>query len=194
MKHTSSKTQTEQLSLFNTFVKTPKRKTPITGQIPMVPDLKKYLQRRENIEEDAPLIFPGKSIIKLYLSSIIFEEKGVQRDSLDEISKEHYTVKQKFEIHGTNCEWGDLFYTPSRIVHFNTFVRSCMLEDLTFQTIINFQKGINEKETIYNFLDFYELEQPFDTIKKAVYRLRKDRDLDIFPRRNDNVYLPRKSA
>lgn len=156
----------------------------VSGRILMREPLRQFLIVREGLQPDQPLlIVPGKSPIKIFLDSLLTNKTSIREDKRSRIS-EVYDCGLDFVITEGVAEWGELFMTPTRVIRFNSFVRQLMIDTLVFQTISNKKRGIKEKQTIYEFIEDYQLYMiNFDALKKATLRYRNIKELEKFSSR-----------
>lgn len=158
-----------------------KTTTGVSGIIQMRQPLQQFLIGWEGLEVDEPLTLPGKSLIKIHLDLLLTTKANFREDKRDSLSTSDYNVKQKFVIGNSVGDRGNIFLSPSRVIRFNSFVRQIMLDILVYQIGLNHKRNIPVKQTIYEFMDDYNIDMPFDTLKKAIFRLRKRRNMACFP-------------
>lgn len=155
----------------------------VFGIIPMRPALYEFAVAHENLQGQ-PLQLPGRSPIKLYAAAVLTERNSVRYNNRLMLSDD-YSEKLHFEITEGVSEWGEIFYTSTRIIRFNYFVRQLMLDCLTFRISCDKARGINEKDTIYRFLDDYKINSmEFDALKRASLRYRDSKNMKKLSYRN----------
>lgn len=163
--------------------------TGVVGHIPMRGYLRQFLQVREGITDGQPLVVPGKTPIKILLDTLLTNKSAAREDKRHHLKQSYYNTKQKIIITAGVADWGQLFFTPTRVIKFNSFVRQLMLEGLVAQTISNHKRGVNEKTTIYQFIEDHKMyDVDFQTLKKATFRYRKMQNMEGFSASKKNTF------
>jgi hypothetical protein len=75
-----------------------------------------------------------------------------------------------------------LVYTGDNIRWLNSYLYLSFHDYLLHTILVNRDHGVPESDTIYSFMDVLDLydEITFDALKKASYRLRKERNMSTF--------------
>lgn len=162
-----------------------RKRKGICGEIPVRKIHLQFAIHRESLKPDKPLlILPGKTPITMFLDSVLTQKTAVREDKRDTIS-DQLTERLPFMITKGVSEWGQLFYTPTRIIKFNTFLRRQMMDSLVSQIRFNKRNKISETQTIYQFIEEYKLYSAnFEALKKATYRYRKAQKIRCFGQGN----------
>lgn len=153
--------------------------TEMKGTIPVKPHLANFLRIKDGL--NAPLQIPGKTTTEMYLETLLCNKTAVYDDTRQIIPAE-YSAEVEFLISENRADRPNIFLSPTRIIRFNTFLHEYMHETLMQAIMFAFHHtGMTEKEVIYKFIEHYQLYAiNFDSLKKASYRYRKRKNLDIF--------------
>ena len=157
----------------------------VTVAIPMRPHLLEFIKAKEHLPEGVALALPNRdSVVLDYLCSL-FENKTAVRDYPQHRLPETYTARLEVLLTEGRLDSGLIFLSDTRIIRFNNFVHRYM-HDLLFERIAeNLDLGIDEKETIYLFINRYRLyDLNFEALKRASTRYRERKHLPILSRKN----------
>lgn len=155
----------------------------ITVGMPVKPYLKKYIYWKENLPEDTVLELTYQSEIFMVLGALLSGKMTTQhRGSISDAIPKEYSSEIICRITPERDARGLLFYTLDNIRFFNTYLYKTFHDDLLYMILLNKEFGIDETTTIYTFMESLGIEDliTFDALKKASYRLRKERNLPVF--------------
>lgn len=95
---------------------------------------------------------------------------------------EEFSADLNFTINSRRVNEGKIIITEESVKFFNQYVHRNMHEMLLDRVLVGKNAGIEEKETIYQFIREVGLDDlvSFDAMKKASYRLRESRNMAHF--------------
>jgi hypothetical protein len=158
----------------------------ITGHLAVRPATLEYVQWREFLAKKQPIQIPGRSPVASFLQTqlsfcVLFHSEGFfPPPPAPQLTG--FTCHLPFEVHGslaTEHIFQLLDFTAAR---FEEFIVSLMWDDLTREIINGKHAKQHEKTIVENFLRERHLEDhiQWDAAVKAIYRLRKGRDIPTF--------------
>lgn len=153
----------------------------LRGSLPMRPHLLSFLVVKENLQAGQALLLPGGTVVGQYLDALLLN-KGAVEDDRRQYIPDTYTGELGFEFSEGRGDRPNIFLSSTRIIRFNEFTHNYMHETL-FESVLFNQRngGMSEKEVIYKFIEYYRIYTiNFDSLKKASYRYRLAKNLDIF--------------
>jgi len=126
----------------------------ITVGMPVKPYLKKYVYWKENLPEDTPLELTYLSEIFMVLGALLSGKFSIQKhrscsDPLPSVYSDEIICKLTPE----RVDRGLFFYTLDHITFFNTYLYKTFHDDLLYMILLNKENGIDEKATIYTFMN-----------------------------------------
>lgn len=146
----------------------------------MRPHLLNFLTIKENLKPGDALPVPGR-VIGDYIGSLLLNKTAVEDDRRQTIP-DTYTAELPWLLTESRSDRPAVFLTSTRIIRIDQFVHDYMHETLFEQIMFNQKNGgMSEKEVIYKFIEHYRIYSiNFDSLKKASYRYRLAKNLDIF--------------
>lgn len=155
--------------------------------------LKNYVYWKEQIPLGEPIDLSHESELRMvFLSQLIGKSISLNNDydQADTLPSK-YSDEIIVRLPARSFATGQLYLTLSHIRWIDTYLYKRMMEDLLYKVMLNKQHDIDENKTILAFIDALKADHlvEFDRLKKAVYRLRKARNLPVF-RIQDCPYKP----
>lgn len=153
----------------------------ICAEFPVKGYLKHYVYWKENLEMGDTLDLSGAGKIPLILSGILTGKLTVPPDEFNSIPSV-YDARLPFLLTVEQVNRNLMFFTIEGIRFFNTFLYRDFHEALLQSILIGREIGISEIDTINNWIDNLEIRDmiTFDALKKASYRLRKEKKIPVF--------------
>lgn len=160
-----------------------KKTLTVSGTLPVRPHLANFLNIKENLSPDRPLLVPGNSCSGMFLDNLLTNAAAIRdrpgRDSLPS----DYTGSIHFEIQSSRVTWGDIHLSDSRLIAWNSYLHKLMHETLFSQILTNLRLGIQEKRTIHLFMEHYQLyDLNAESIKRASTRWRTTNGHPLVPK------------
>lgn len=154
--------------------------TKIEGSIPMKPWLAKFAQRVDNLPDGGVVDISSNTYIARIIKMFLKGKTSIPERAKASSIRKDYGGLLRYSI--TYCD--RMYLSPQDIVSINKLIFSFFHEMLLSRIRYAQRYQIEEKETIYRFLEEYGIEVEeditFDTIKKASYRLRKSKKIEHF--------------
>ena len=153
--------------------------------VPVKPYLLKFVQHIDNIKEDEPLNLNNGGVVgnvlKGYLTTKMKLQRRETKKSYASLEKE-YTAILWYEVYDDLKQFNSFYISKKSIVAFNTFLHRLFHEMLLFKIMEGLEEGINAKDTTIRFMEKFGIEDTVDvdSLKKANYRLRLSKKIDIF--------------
>lgn len=147
------------------------------GTIPIKPYLLRFVQVIEGIEANEPLSFRRGSIIG-HAIKLAFSYKQTAYDQ-NNVNKA-YSENLFYSIPRGDFFSGRMFLTYTSVVHINQLIAK-MFHEMLLQKILSYiEAGYTELAAIHDFMDLLGIEEMVDaeTIKKANYRMRGEKDIE----------------
>jgi len=149
----------------------------IKGYIPIRPHLLRYVQWRELLEADEPIIIPGYSPIAQALDLCI-TNKTTYLSSVKRRQESHlleYTTRLYYLVRGSRLAHNYIFVPPHVGMAYNVFLHHAFHDDLLHRIQAMQPEGEYEIGVIQAFLDEIGIADMIDyaSVKRAQTRLRK---------------------
>lgn len=158
----------------------------LTTEVPVRRYLKKYLYGLENLEYDTPIDCTKGGHIPM-VTQLLFTGKldlSWQEDTPKDIDD-----KLPIVLSWRNVERKQVVITPERVRFFNAFLYKSFLDTLLVKVLAFKENDGKEADVIRQEmlrLDIID-DTNFDAIKKALYRLRKTRNMALFYDKNGHA-------
>lgn len=146
----------------------------------MKPHLLQFVQWKERIKvgEKLDLAYLRGDTTYILVGLLTTKVKAIDYD--DEELGDEFSADLLFTINTRRVNEGKIIITEQAVRYFNQYVHRNMHEMLLDRIVCGKKAGVQEKETIYNFIRELGMDElvSFDALKKANYRLRKSREMD----------------
>jgi hypothetical protein len=155
----------------------------VKGYLPMRPDLLHFVQFRENLAPDEPLLIPGKGFFSNYLAELIEFGKCMYFPGAVRMAPENPALTGKLRFIASPGLLDETFfeYADQVAARFNKVVYHALLEDEVryVQVATTYDTALDAREALEHFristkMDHY---RESDADIKANYRLRLSRGL-----------------
>lgn len=134
---------------------------------------------RASLTTGEPLHLPGDNLASLYLTSLLTPATIFTVPPMDFDPPAAATARLNYVVSEEMERQGQFFLSGVAVKRFDTFLRRWMEETL-FERVDNLTAlGVQEKRVIEGFIEEFNMEVEFDTLKKACTR-RRER-LDMMP-------------
>lgn len=156
---------------------------PIKVEVPIVRYLKKYVYAHEQLPYDSPIdTSKGGHIITPL--TLLFTGKTDLRWQETSIKGEYDYMP--ILLPWRNLERSQVVITPERVSFYNSFLYKSFLDQLLLKVMVGRVAKITEADTIRNEMAELDIvdDIDYDTIKKAIYRLKIRRKIPSFYDRN----------
>ena len=159
----------------------------LTIGMPCQAFLRNYLYWKEQLPIGSDLQLDTDTEIRMVIRGLLVGKMSVATDPNasdklpDKYNAEIVCKLPAREFHAMRLNWN-----IGSIRFFDTYLYRRMMEDLLYKVMLNKQHDIDEKITIETFMSAVKIDEliEFDRVKKAIYRLRKERKLPIFHLQN----------
>lgn len=145
--------------------------------------LKNYVYWKEQIPIGEPIDLSIESELRMVmLAQLIGKNAALNNNNMSDPIPQKYSDVIRVSLPVRCFAQGKIYYTLPNIRWIDTYLYKRMVEDLLYKVMLNKQHGIDENKTILAFIDALKADHlvEFDRLKKAVYRLRKARNLPVF--------------
>jgi len=163
---------------------TSKKRTSVaslTGSIPVRPHLLKYVCWSENIDLDQAIDLKEGSNIAFVLQMLLRGKlESISYDKRQHINDD-YSASLKYTYPLRHLNEGRIFIDERSILIFNRFLHKQFHETLLTLVIQNQRYSVTTSDTIKGFMDTLDIfdDIEFDSLKKANFRLRKAKKIDL---------------
>lgn len=153
----------------------------LKAEFPVKAYLKRYVYWKENLEESELLDLSGPGEIPLVLGGILTGKLSVAPDEFQAIPS-IYDDRLPFLLTVEQVNRNLMFFTIEGVRYFNTYLYRDFHETLLHSIICGKDRGVSEVDTINRWIDHMGIHDmiSFDALKKASYRLRKEKKIPIF--------------
>jgi hypothetical protein len=162
-----------------------------TASIPVRSHHLKFIEYVENLQPGEPLDLKSNSTISNWLRLLLTKKSKTDvymKSSATKIGKD-YNAELKFKIGVRTFDKLEFFYSVKTIHIFNQFIYNYLCDILLLEIRKGCIRGIKEKEVIEQFMEDYGIDEMVDrdTLKKATYRLRKDKKIPSIHRQTSKT-------
>lgn len=153
-------------------------------KIPVSKTVRQFVLWHENMIGDTPKPINAKSTTAMLLSTLLVKIDLFNASTPSEVVDE-YDDFLTIEIETKTIAQNGAYVPDYNIVYFNTFMRRQMDEFLLKRIIDRNSLGIDQQDTINDFIEDAGLEgmATYETLKKAVYRLEISKGLSTSKQR-----------
>lgn len=149
-------------------------------KIPVTTINRKFVEWKENINKLPNRVITERSFIGMLLDQLLTDEATYQSSKLIS-GLDEYTDFLTIEISTSSISQGRFFIPDHSIIYFNLMIHRFMHEVLLDRILDRDSLGINQMETIYDFIEDYGLEALIDKLperlRKGQYRLREEKQI-----------------
>jgi hypothetical protein len=151
--------------------------------IPVKRYLKKYLYALENLPYDTVIDITAGGHIPMVLGMIFTEKITTYFSDHD---TEHLDDVITVLLNKSRVGRFQIMITSDRLRFFNSFLFKSFHDLLLIRILVAREFGQNESDVIKQFMHELDIidDISFDALKKASYRLRKSRNMDLFKESN----------
>lgn len=160
--------------------------TTLSGHIAVRPSTLAYIKWREYLDANTPLLLPGRTPFASFLTTqfslcAMFHSEGFFPPP-PAPALSGFTARLPFELSGSLATHNIFQLIDFAAARLDTFCYDLMYDDLIREIILGKHQKAQEKTIVEDFLRDRGLEDDiqWDAAIKAVYRIRKGRDIPSF--------------
>lgn len=153
--------------------------SPIIGCVMLKPHLYQFVVKTENLDAK-----PNNTLIDIGRNTLISREirflaKEFKQLKNLNIDRSIYSKKISFQLPYADSDPDRIYFDFQATIHLNKFLHQLMLEKLSTH-IVNYKALTRNPEVKYAYIDFLntmDLDMDWETLKKAEFRMRKEKHL-----------------